>query len=260
VKLWIGIACTIGCAESHGTRSSEASETVEVGTSEVDVLPGTEAYECFYIEAPFDEASCVGRIEIESTPGLHHAALYRAADEEPGTAIECRSESGLPAPVFDTREVDFAGGQAGWTLPAGVAWRVGARDRLMLLVHYVNTATREGLTGRATLRLERVDCEGTEDIAPFVFPVEGDAICFVPQDMTILAASAYCGSLAVTDHAPFLDGDRFEASTADLSVPVDAGETVRFVEYEPAYMGEGACISPRASLVVTPTIAGIVCR
>ena len=273
MRLWIGIACAIGCAGREAEDAPCPAEVVQVETPAsgfqvvtpvVEVPPESEVQDCFFLEAPTDEATCVSSIVLAVADGTHHAAVFRDDAGEIGSVEEDCWGPRSATPLLPASD------EMGWALPPGVVWRIGARDRLMIQVHGVNGATQEPGSAcvAAVASFETAACEGTAEVMSFDIPNEAEGTCAFAEESRIVGAGASCGTIGLVGQTPFFEATgREDAARIDVTIP--AGASVEWVRPEaedyditfgPQVELDGCGPNSLATLWVAPTTAGIVCR
>jgi hypothetical protein len=121
-----------------------------------DVAPGEEVQRCYFIEVPDIAAGgdiWFSRVKTAINPGSHHMNVFRvktivALDGAPGTMIEngeCfKSVNWADWPlVANSQNSQINDPYTDWQLPANVAHKFTAHEKLMVQVHYVNAGTQE---------------------------------------------------------------------------------------------------------------------
>ncbi|MEY4578073.1 MAG: hypothetical protein RL701_2776 [Pseudomonadota bacterium] len=116
------------------------------------VAAGEEAHRCVVVALPNAAPVWVGTLHASLSNGSHHLIVDRrpSAAELIGTAEEC-------SPTMagdDTRLLIAQQHETQLALPSGVAYRLEARQRIFLQLHYINTTDKpETITGKVELNV-----------------------------------------------------------------------------------------------------------
>jgi len=112
----------------------------QIVTPEIEIAPGEEVTYCYYTTVPIDAVAGVKRWESHMTPGSHHLILYLLGNgPADGTLTEdCNffdGGSGAPVWAYAAQTVDAA-----FAMPDGVGMDIGADQRAVVQMHYLNAS------------------------------------------------------------------------------------------------------------------------
>jgi hypothetical protein len=124
---------------------------VQISTAPFDLLPGEEKFTCYHAEIPVDGEIDVRYYESVMAPGSHHFILYKNdGDTSPSGTTD---QSGcLANPTGNNWVYSSAQPHMDLKIPDGVAIVLGARQRVVFDMHYINTTT-ETLHAFVTLNI-----------------------------------------------------------------------------------------------------------
>jgi hypothetical protein len=129
----------------------------QLETDLIEVGPGEEVQNCYFVEVPFDHEVMVSRVTLAQNDGSHHMNVFRVATVdkligEPGEVVEggeCwNSPNWKDWPLLANTQNS---GEVDWQLPENVALKLKPRERLMLQSHYVNATTQKTPTNGKVL-------------------------------------------------------------------------------------------------------------
>jgi len=202
----------------------------QIRTPDITIGAGVEVTYCYYTTISNAQAAGVRRWESSMTPGSHHMILY-LVDELPqpeGTiddSGECGLLSGDLGAIWSYAAQEP---EADFTLPDGVGMSVGADQKVVMQMHYLN-ATDQALDAHVTINghtyeagapYEEIHAYVTYDDQIEIGPAqEGSAggSCAVPEDARFIVMSTH--SHRFTTRAQVLDGDQMLVDTDDWDHP-----------------------------------------
>jgi hypothetical protein len=123
----------------------------QITTSTFDLRPGQEAFTCYHATIPIDGEIDVSYFESTMAPGSHHFILYKNDGDT------------TPDGTLDTTNGCTLGFNQNWVyssavphyetiMPEGVAMVLGARQKVVFDMHYINT-TQDTLHASVTLNV-----------------------------------------------------------------------------------------------------------
>src|SRR5262249_1629464 len=132
---------------------------------EFEVPAGTETQDCYFFAVPDVNHGAdvwIDHFQIRLAPGSHHTNVFRLntvvnLDAEPGGVVGggewWKSSNWADWPLVVNSQESQANSSLDWTLPAGVAQRFHAGEKLMVQTHYVN-ATTQRTPGKGAVRVD----------------------------------------------------------------------------------------------------------
>jgi len=203
VAAWLVLQIAVSC---NNATKPETADYIEMFTPEFNVPQGEELQHNYFMDFPSEEPVYINRIHLFMNEGSHHFNVYRLLGEDPTYA-----DGGFES-SFDTRFfnppwqliIDNQSGDIDWSLPAGVAFRIEAHEKLNLQLHYTNTQTQPTpANAQGTVRWYTVEQEEIEQEAAAFFawnpnvliPPHSEAsftkTCIMPQTIHLMALTGH---------------------------------------------------------------------
>ena len=194
------LAAMAGC-----TSAGERTNTIELSIEPYHVPVGAEVQRCHEMTLPSDTDVDIDQIAWRFSKGSHHLHVYVSADGSTGAKVQ--SYDCFQAVDFEKWHLLVATQNEGleWTLPEGVAFKIKARQSIMIQTHYLNTDAlkAEGSTAEGSVLLRVAEPEAVEKRAAAIFAqnrnihvparssarVEGE--CALPGDGNIIAMTGH---------------------------------------------------------------------
>ncbi len=221
----------------------------QIVTPDYTIAAGDEKYFCYYTTLPATATVGVSKYQSQLTPGSHHMILYATTTnlQPDGTMAECTDGLGgapvsgagglgsIPVWAYAAQTPD-----AELDMPAGVGVVLGAKQPLIVNMHYLN-ATSAALTVHVTLNIETLAAGVTyTPAASFVtyntqisIPPHGtqtvSGSCAVPQGAQFFVMSTHSHSHTTMDTVS--DGTQNLVTTTDWSQPITKTWDTPFYEF-----------------------------
>jgi len=210
----------------------------QIRTPDITIGAGVEATYCYYTAIDNQEAAGVKRWESSMTPGSHHMIVYLVDQlPEPEGTLDDSGECGfLSGDLNAVWSYAAQEPEAEFALPDGVGMSVGAEQKVVIQMHYLN-ASDHALDAHVTLNGHTYDAGAAYDeIHAYVTyndqidvgpNQEGSAggSCAVPAGARFIVMSTH--SHRFTTRAQNLDGNDLLVDTddwehADMATWLDA--------------------------------------
>ena len=225
----------IGCGSSPEDPPQDFAQELELSIQPFTVPPGQEVQTCHEMALPSNVDVDIDRIAWNFSSGSHHLHVYVSADGSTDaapknydcfTAVDFEKWHLLVA--TQTEDLD-------WTLPEGTAFKVKARQSILVQTHYLNTAAleTEGSVASGGVSLRVADPDSVQRRAAAIFGQNRDVL--VPPHGTahIEAECALPGAgelIAMTGHY-HTHGTKFQTMVLHGgTAPEVIYETVGFAE------------------------------
>lgn len=207
MRAWMLVVALVGCGDdSHAEpwilEDLTPGQGLSIRTPEFDVAQGTEIQDCYFFDVPGTGSDLmVDRITLALNTGSHHMNVFRVktikaldpAKGEPidlggvqgtvvrgATDVECwKSGNWSDWPLVTNSQQSSAEEQVlDWHLPADVATRLGAGEKLMLQVHYVNATDQvTPFAGRAGVNFYRSTDGDTQELGTLFATQQSIRVC-----------------------------------------------------------------------------------
>jgi hypothetical protein len=201
----LSMGCGAGIDASVTPQTGDFDHDVVVSMS-LTVKPGEELHQCQFVELPTDSEIEVVAFSHKYTKGSHHFLVYATdLDSVPSDMQGPYDCTNGDEPVMDHARGMLYGAQspaATFPLPAGVGFKMKARQVLMLQAHYLNPTSAE-MTATISAGFDTAPASQIHEQAgfllfydPFIYvPAQGTATsgirCSVPRDINIITASTH---------------------------------------------------------------------
>ena len=188
----VAIMGAIGCGSTPVDPPLDPAQEIQLAIEPFSVPPGTEVQTCHEMTLPSDVDVDIDRITWDFSLGSHHLHVYVSADGSTDAApstYDC-----FTAVDFDKWHLLVASQdeKLEWTLPEGTAFRVKARQSILLQTHYLNTAAleTEGAVAAGGVKLRVAEPDAVQRRAAAIFGQNREV--FVPPHGTA-HVEAECG-------------------------------------------------------------------
>jgi len=112
----------------------------QIVTTQFDLNPGQEIFNCFHVATPNDALFPVGEWDSQMSSGSHHFILYRAGGD--GTPSGTLTNPGCTSGFGGSTWLYTMGAPRGHlAFPEGVAMNLQPHERIIFDMHYINTGT-----------------------------------------------------------------------------------------------------------------------
>jgi hypothetical protein len=129
----------------------------QITTTQFDLNPGQEIFNCFHVATPNDAVYPVGEWDAQMSSGSHHFILYRAGNDTTasGTLVPIGCTSGFGGQTWLYTQ---GSPRSHLAFPDGVAMELKAHERIIFDMHYINTGTSV-IHAKISLNVNRVKGE-----------------------------------------------------------------------------------------------------
>jgi hypothetical protein len=198
----------------------------QIVTPDYTIGAGDEKFFCYYTTLPATEAVGVTKYQSQLTPGSHHMILYATQTnlQPDGTMVECEDGlfggfgsgglSSIPVWAYASQTPD---GEL--DMPAGVAVGLGAKQPLIVNMHYLN-ATSAALTVHVTLNIETLPA-GTSYVPAASFVTYNTQISIPPH-----GAQTVSGTCPVPKGTQFFEMSTHSHSHTKVDTIADGAQTL----------------------------------
>jgi hypothetical protein len=205
--VWIALLVT-GCGDNadptHDPWILEdltPAQGLSIRTPEFDVPQGVELQDCYFFDVPAGDDLMVDRIALALNTGSHHMNVFRvktikALDPAHGEAVDLGGVQGVVIRgatdqecwksanwsdwplVTNSQQSKQAEEILDWRLPADVATRLPAGEKLMLQVHFVNATDQvTPFQGRAGVNFYRSIDGDTQELGTLFATQQSIRVC-----------------------------------------------------------------------------------
>jgi hypothetical protein len=131
----------------------------QISSTQFDLEPGQELFNCFHVSTPNDKVFPVGMWEAQMSAGSHHFILYRSPQDAQASETGSLTQGGCTQGFGGNSWLYTQGSpRSHLQFPEGVAMELQPHEKIDFDMHYINTGT-DVIHAKITLNVNQVKSE-----------------------------------------------------------------------------------------------------